>query len=337
MRKLPVPEPVSAGLVLSYKCSSDCKHCMYACSPKWNADWIREADVRRFLSQLSGRIKPAPYGPDTIDLNSGLHFTGGEPFLNFELLLRAVEIAREVDIPSTFVETNCFWCANDDVTEARLRQLKETGLGGIMVSVNPFILESVPFERTERAARIGRDVFGRNAIVYQNFFYRQFTGLGVTGALTFESYLEKAGMEALGYAELIPMGRLPFKLSHLFARHRPEVFFDQSCDARLTSPHHIHVDNYGNYIGGFCAGISLGDAHDLESIFEGVDLDGRPILLALTTRMEKLYKLAKESAYEDLSDGYVSACHLCLDIRRHLVRQTDQFEELRPTQFYSHI
>jgi hypothetical protein len=310
---------------------------MYACSPKWDADWISEADIRRFLSQLSGRIKPAPYGPDAIDLNSGLHFTGGEPFLNFELLLRAVEIAHELDIPSTFVETNCFWCANDAVTKARLVQLKEAGLNGIMVSVNPFILEHVPFEGTERAARIGAEVFGQNAMVYQSFFYRQFKGLGITGTVSFERYLEKAGTEALGYAELIPMGRLPIKLGHLFARHRAEAFFGQSCEGRLTSPHHTHVDNYGNYIGGFCAGISLGDAHDLDSILDGVDLNNRPVLLALVTGMATLYELAKEVAYEDLPEGYVSACHLCLDIRRYLVQQTDRFEELRPRQFYSHI
>lgn len=337
MRKLPVPEPVSAGLLLSYKCSSDCKHCMYVCSPKWDADWISEADIRRYLSQLSGRIKPAPYGPDTIDLNSGLHFTGGEPFLNFELLQRAVKIARELEIPSTFVETNCFWCANDDVTEARLRQLKEAGLSGIMVSVNPFILEHVPFERTERGARIGGEVFGQNAMVYQNFFYRQFKGLGIKGTLSFERYLQEAGTATLGYAELIPMGRLPVKLGHLFARHRAEAFFAPSCEGRLTSPHHIHIDNYGNYIGGFCAGISLGDAHDLGLIFDGVDLNNRPILSALVTGMSKLYGLAKELGYEDLPEGYVSVCHLCLDIRRYLVQQTDRFEELRPRQLYLHM
>jgi hypothetical protein len=81
---------------------------MYACSPDWSSDWISEEDLRRVLSQLSGRIKPSPYGSGRVSLNYGLHFTGGEPFLNFDLLLRAVAIANELKIPSTFVETNCY-------------------------------------------------------------------------------------------------------------------------------------------------------------------------------------------------------------------------------------
>jgi pyruvate-formate lyase-activating enzyme len=48
----------------------------------------------------------SPIGSDRVDLNHGLHFTGGEPFMNFDLLLRLVKIADELGNPSTFVETN---------------------------------------------------------------------------------------------------------------------------------------------------------------------------------------------------------------------------------------
>ena len=34
-------------------------------------------------------------------------------------------------------------------------------------------------------------------------------------------------------------------------------------------------------MGGFCGGISLGDAHDLNQIFGGIDLDKRPVLKTL--------------------------------------------------------
>jgi hypothetical protein len=336
-KKLAVLEPISGGLLLSYKCSGACKHCMYSCSPEWDADWVSEADIINYLLQLSAKIKPSPYGRESVDLNSGLHFTGGEPFLNFKLLLQAARIACEIGIPSTFVETNCYWCGDDEVTEDKLRQLKDAGLKGITISVNPFILEYVSFERTERAIRASKKVFGRNVIVYQDFFYRQFKQLGIRSSLSFEDYIEKAGPGSFDYAEMIPMGRFPYKLGHLFKRQKAESFFAQSCKARLTSPYHIHIDNYGNYIGGFCGGISLGDAHDLSLIFDGVDLDKRPVLKALVTGTEELYKLGQELSYEELSEGYVSACHLCMDIRKHLVQQTDEFCELRPKKIYTHI
>ncbi len=101
-----------------------------------------------------------------MSLNHGLHFTGGEPFLNYPLLLKAVEMAEELGIPSTFVETNCFWCKNDDVTREKLTGLKKAGLKGILISVNPFYAEYVPFERTDRCIQVSQEVFGTNVMVY---------------------------------------------------------------------------------------------------------------------------------------------------------------------------
>jgi hypothetical protein len=163
---------------------------MYACSAKWKADWISKADLEKILSQLAGKILPSPYGPENIGLSHGLHFTGGEPFLNFELLCNALEIASGFDIPSVFVETNCFWCTNDETTREKLLTLRGKGLKGIMISVNPFYLEYVPFERTERAVRIGTELFGYNAIVYQVEYYRRFKALGIQDKVSFDKYLQ---------------------------------------------------------------------------------------------------------------------------------------------------
>ena len=174
MTSIKVPQPISGGLLLSYRCSAECRHCMYACSPKWKGDWISREDLEEILSQLGGRIRPNPWGDGTVSLNYGLHFTGGEPFLNFELLVEATEIADELKIPSTFVETNCFWCNSDEATGEKLKLLREKGLKGILISVNPFYAEYVPFERTERCIRISEEVLGGNVMVYQVEYYNRF-------------------------------------------------------------------------------------------------------------------------------------------------------------------
>jgi len=49
-----IPKPVSGGLILSYTCSAECRHCIYACSQKWPADWILLEDLEKILRQLSG-------------------------------------------------------------------------------------------------------------------------------------------------------------------------------------------------------------------------------------------------------------------------------------------
>lgn len=310
---------------------------MYAGSPKWDADWISEYDAQKILSQLSGRIKPSPYGPDRVGVNYGLHFTGGEPFLNFSLLLKCVKMARERQIPSTFVETSCHWCTSDRVTRNKLAMLKGNGLNGILISVNPFVLEYVPFERTVRALHISREIFGNNTLVYQDFFYHQFSKLGIKNTLPFESYLGVAGLESLYYAELLPAGRLIYKLGHLFKSYPAKHFFGESCQQELVRDWHVHIDNYGNYMTGYCGGISLGDAHDLDSICRGIDLHEHPVLEALMANMESLYKLGKKFGYKELAEGYISKCHLCTDIRKHLIQQPEKFKELGPEKFYSRI
>ena len=336
MEKLYVEEPISAGIILSYKCSSECKHCMYACSPRWKADWISESDLQIILSQLSERIQPSPLGRNRIAVNYGLHLTGGEPFLNFQLLMKATEMAAKLGIPSRFVETNSFWCVDDETVRENFTRLRDSGLDGILISVNPFILDQVPFERTRRAIRIGREIFGQNALVYQEVFHDQFERLNIKSTLPFDAYL-RAEPNGLTRAELLPMGRAVYRLGHLYRKHPAREFFGESCIEELTRGWHVHIDNYSNYMTGYCGGISLGDGRDIRSILQGIDLSPRPILSALVTDLKKLLEFGdQEFGYEE-HEGYVSKCHLCLDVRKHIAQKTDEFRELRPREFYHRL
>jgi len=329
--------PVSGGIFLSYRCTAECRHCMYSCSPRWEADWISEEDAEKILTQLADKIQGSPFGSDRIGVNYGIHFTGGEPFLNFGLLLELSKIAHELEIPSTFVETNCFWCTDDKTTREKLIQLKATGLNGILISVNPFILEQVPFERSERAVRISREIFGREVITYQEFFYHQFKRLEIKDILPLEEYL-RISPDSLRYVELLPMGRAPYELRYLYRKYPAKQFFGRSCREELTREWHVHIDNFGNYMPGYCGGVSLGDARNLNSMLKGIDLDERPILDALVTDLQKLYEIGvKEFGYKERNEGYISKCHLCVDIRRHIEQQTDEFKELRPKGFYCYL
>ncbi len=337
MAKLRIPEPYSAGIFLTYKCSAACKHCLYACSPQWRADFLSLGDAERILSQLAERMRGKYPFPERIGVNDGIHFTGGEPFLNFDLLLELTRMARELEIPSRFVETNAAWCINDEVTRGKLLALREAGLHGILISANPFALEYVPFERTARAARIAREVFPpHNVIVYQSLFYEEFRSMGLKGTMAFDEYLRTSG-RGLRYMELLPGGRVSYSLADLFRRHPAEHFFGASCRHELVRDWHVHVDNYGNFMPGFCGGLSLGDARELDALCrDGVDLDERPVLKALLEDLRDLYDLGRQFGYREREEGYVSKCHLCLDVRRHLVQQGD-FKELQPRAFYEHL
>ena len=337
MTRIRIPPPVSGGLMLSYKCLATCRHCMYACSPEWPADWISEQDLITGLSQLSRTIQPSPWGPRAIGLSHGLHFSGGEPFLNFDLLLRAVELASEFRIPSTFVETNAFWCRNDELARDRLQRLRAAGLAGILISVNPFYAEYVPFPRTQRCIRHSVEVFGPNVAVYQEEYYRQFRRLGIQDRLSVEDYLALAGERTLsGRVEMFLMGRACSSLRDLYPSHPTQCFLREPCQPPFLRDWHNHFDNYGNFMPGFCGGISLGSWLEMDRLlYEGVELDEYPVLAFLIDGdMEGLVGFAMDLGFEASSDGYLSKCDLCLHIRRYLVSIGD-FQELQPREFYA--
>ena len=336
-----IPKPISGGLMLSYKCPAECRHCMYACSSKWPGDWITVDQLEQFLPQLAEIIKPSPYGRQHMSLNHGLHFSGGEPFLNFKLLLKAVEIAETLGIPSTFVETNCFWCKTDRLTRERLQALKEKGLKGILISVNPFYTEYVPFERTDRCIRISQNVFGPNVMVYQMEYYRLFKQLGITGKLSIEEYLKQSRnrQEFLtDTVELFLMGRAAERLKDLYPAYPSKKFFNTPCLPNFLRSWHNHFDNYGNFMPGYCGGISLGSWFELDRLLkEGLDLEDHPVLQNLVKEdIKGLLTLALDNGYQERSEGYVSKCHLCLDIRKHLVSCGD-YDELKPREFYKQL
>ena len=336
-----IPAPISGGLILSYRCSAGCRHCMYACSPRWPADWISEEDLGATLQSLAGRIQPSPLGAETMSLNHGLHFTGGEPFLNFELLCMAVEMAAELRIPSLFVETNCHWARTDRETREMLEKLRDCGLIGILISINPFYLEYVPFQRSERAIRIAREVFGANVMVYQLEYLRLFKQMGIRDRLSIPEFLKlQGGGDFARNTEFFLNGRAPYTMEEfgLFPKYPAGRFFSTPCTPAFLRSWHNHFDNYGNFMPGYCGGLSLGDCRRLEALLEeGIDLDARPVLsYIIADNFEGLLSFAEGQGYRQRLSGYLSKCHLCADIRKFLVRAGD-YAELVPREFYDQL
>jgi hypothetical protein len=338
-----VPAPVSGGLVLSYRCTAECLHCMYACTPRWEGGWITTECLASILAQLAETIQPSPAGPDAIGVSHGLHFTGGEPFLNFDLLCSAVGLADDFGIPSTFAETNCFWCVSDRVTREKLALLKDKGLKGILISVNPFYLEYVPFEFTERAVRIALEMFGPNVVVYQIEYFRRFLRLGIKGKVPLDEYLKSESAESLfRNVEFFLSGRAAFRLAKkmgdFFARNPARRFFRERCRPEFLRGWHNHFDGEGNFIPGFCGGVSLGDSRKvIDLVRDGIPIGDYPVLgFLIDDDFEGFLEFAKERGYREPAEGYLSKCHLCIDLRKHL-SGTGEYKELKPVEFYRHL
>ena len=338
-----IPRPQSCGLMLSYGCNAECKHCMYACSPRWGGTWISEQRLDQLLRKLSPYIEASPYGPDSISLNHGLHFSGGEPFLKYDLLLRGVELAASYSIPSVFAETNCFWCRDDEVTEKRLLELSAAGMKGLMISVNPFYLEYVPFEYTRRAIRIADEIFGPNLAVYQLEYYRRFAELGISGKMSYAEYLQiEPEGDFMRNVEFFLTGRPVYALRKTLEKYcplyEPRQLVGERCVPEFIRGWHNHFDNYGNYVPGYCGGLSYGGWDELDSLVgSSPDPQRKPVLsMIMNSDFESLLGFAEERGWRALPGGYFSKCHLCVDIRKHL-SSLGGFPELSPAEYYEHL
>lgn len=210
---------------------------------------------------------------------------------------------------------------------------------GIMISVNPYYAEYIPFERTKRCLEMALKVFGRNVIVYQLEFFRLFSLLGIEERVSLEEFLERT--QKTNWAdrvELFLMGRAAQALQSRYPTFPAGRFFQESCLMPFLRSWHNHFDNYGNYLPGFCGSLSLGNWLEMDRLLrEGIDLTRNPILgFLIQGDMEGLYYFARERGYEEADQGFVSKCHLCLELRRFLVSR-DDFPELQPKEFYDHL
>ncbi|MCX6013558.1 MAG: hypothetical protein NTV30_09185, partial [Chloroflexi bacterium] len=183
------------------------------------------------------------------------------------------------------------------------------------------------------------DVFEENVMIYQWDYFVAFKKMGIKGKLKLEDYLKLAGeINPGGNIEMFLQGRASYKLKSFYKVYPASAFINRPCFPEFLRNWHNHFDNYGNIMPGFCGGISLGQISELDTLITGgIELNDRPVLKYIINQdFAGLIKYACDSGYKEQPDGYISKCHLCLDIRRHLAR-TGNFIELKPEQFYTHL
>ncbi|MFB6291527.1 MAG: hypothetical protein ABEJ25_07380, partial [Candidatus Bipolaricaulia bacterium] len=188
----------------------------------------------------------------------------------------------------------------------------------------------------------GRETFGDDAIVYQAEYLRKFERMGVEGTLDLQDYIDRQHGKIGENVEFFLSGRAPYvvpeyNIADLTPRN-PQWWFNRPCRPPFIREWHNHVDNYGNYMPGYCGGLSFGHIEDLDSLTSrGIDREKYPILSFLSEgNFSELYELASDYGYRETKAGYYSKCHLCLDLRRHL-HDNGNFAELKPDEFYRQL
>jgi len=176
-------------------------------------------------------------------------------------------------------------------------------------------------------------------MVYQAEYYQLFTRLGIKKRISLDDYLELTRGENLAKrVELFLMGRAALQLKEFYPKYSARSFLHVPCQPPILRPWHNHFDNYGNFMPGYCGGISLGSWYEIERLGrEGIDPEGSPVLgFLIAGDFEGLFFFEGYGDHREVEEGYVSKCDLCLDIRKYLVAKGG-FKELGPKEFYDHL
>jgi hypothetical protein len=318
---------ISGGLITNYFCTSRCRHCLYNAGPHWEKQYIDPQTTKANLRTVRSLGC------------SSVHIGGGEPLLRPAALEKVLDAAAQSGVAIDYVETNSTWFKDPDSAVQTLTRLRHHGLRTLLVSISPFHNEFVPFSRVkgviEAAQLSGIEIFPwitdfirdvaefdpqkpHDPLEYQQRFGRDYpihvlrrywVHLGGRALDTYRPYFEKKSQEQI-------LNQNP-----------------GSCRADLSETSHFHIDLFGNYIPGLCAGLAI----SREDLGKPLDPDMYPLLSALfRSGIRGLVKIAQnEFGYSPGREDYIHKCDICNDIRTFLVRDMliDTFE-LRPAEYY---
>jgi organic radical activating enzyme len=286
-------------ILLTYQCNYKCDHCFV-----WGSPNQRGTLTLRQIEEILHQAKDAGV--------TSIYFEGGEPFLYYAVLNKAVHLAADMGF-SVGIVSNGYW-ANSvvDATE---------WLRPFVGRVSDLSVSSDLYHCDECLGELPQ-----NAVVAAKL-------LGIpTGVISVAQPAEEA-KESHGQLEaegsgVMYRGRAAETLASRAVRH-PWEGFDSCPHEDLREPGRIHLDPLGNLH--ICQGLLIGNLFEkpLKQICEEYDPDSHPICGLLLhggpAALVSEYNLPHASAYAD-------ACHLCYNARANLrLRFPDH---LGPDQMY---
>jgi hypothetical protein len=249
-----------------------------------------------------------------------VHIGGGEPFINFNGLLEVCKSAQKNNVEIDYIETNASWYTDDAGVSQKLKELRAAGVDCLLVSVDPFHNEFVPYAKVKSLLRCcEKNNFG--TFVWQSKFERVVRRLGENKTHTLNEYIEKFGSDFIkNIADAYGIGYNGRALRIIAdaPKYGAEYFLNLNdrCANSVQSLHHLHIDLHGDFIPPGCIGFKA-DIFDLCG--EGLDEEKYVNFLSVINGgLNGLYERARIVGFNPDPNGYVSKCALCLDIKRYI-------------------
>jgi hypothetical protein len=288
-------------LLLTYQCTLECDHCFVWGSP-WQSGTFTLPDIRKVLQQAQ-----------ELGTVEWIYFEGGEPFLYYAVLLKAVQEAAQLGFRVGIV-TNSYWATDAQDALEWLRPFAGL-IQDLSVSSDVYHWNE-KLSRQAQNARLAAEQLGISI------------GLMSVAQPEDTNAALAVGQLPLGESAVMYRGRAAEKLVAKAAR-RPWSQFTECPHEDLREPGRVHLDPFGNLH--ICQGISLGNLFHtpLSEICQAYDADRHPI----TGPLLEGGPAALASRYElPHAETYADACHWCFEARRELRQRFPEI--LGPDQMY---
>jgi len=281
-------------ILLTYKCILECDHCFVFSSPNAEGVFTFE-NLKELLYQIK-RIKSI----DTV------YFEGGEPFLYYPLMVKGIEIAKNMGLKVGIV-TNAYWAITPEDAKIYLEPLKD--------KIDDLSISSDKLHWDE-------EDYAQNAIKAAKEFNIPYSVISLevpTPQMIKKRWKEKK--KTIGGEGVIFKGRAVYRLSQGLPKKAWHEFTECLYED-LENPERVHIDPYGNIH--ICQGIIIGNflKNELKEIFESYNPKSHPIIKPIIkggpAELVKEYNL-------DCKGEYIDCCHLCFTARKMLMSKFKQF------------
>jgi len=132
--------PTSITILTTFRCSAMCTECSLRCSPYDESPLLKSKQIKSYI------------GPILKDFSSIriVVFTGGEPFLLGDELVKSIKYVKENGLLSRIV-SNGYWAKSGEITRERLGELRAAGLHEINFSTGDEHSQFVPIDNIVNA------------------------------------------------------------------------------------------------------------------------------------------------------------------------------------------
>lgn len=289
-------------ILLTYQCLYECEHCFVWGSP-------RQQGVLN-LEQIGEALHQAKHAGV-----KSVYFEGGEPFLYYAVLKKAVYLAADMGFEVGIV-SNSYWATSVPDAVEYLRPFAGR-VSDLSVSSDLYHCDDMLGEGPQNAVAAAK-------------------WLGIPTGVISVAQPEDESRESHGQLEeagsgVMYRGRAVEKLASRASNH-PWEEFDSCPHEDLRGPGRVHLDPFGNIH--ICQGIVIGNIFEksLTLICEEYQPDSHPICGLLLSGGPSALVAEYNLPH---APGYADACHLCYEARTTLRARFPEW--LAPDQMYGEM